>query len=554
MANNNIFIFQVRRIGDFFQSIPLIQSLYNKLNNKETGRIDIFINENIAGIADIFINNVNLLTYKDIFKSFTLNNDISLSSLNGLSLFEFIKFSNKFNSFLSKFLEKYGLAVNLNYDIVNSLFINFFKNEKKGDIAYNKSSRNNEIILRAGASNYLFNSVKSRNLNKINIVDIFSLIGINKPADIKPGYDILKLQSRKKGRQSDKNQSRIRICISIGATSVKRVWSSENYAALIMLISNNFNCEITIIGTAEEAEAAAEIKKNISPNINIIDLTGKTNAGELIYFIKDFDLLISADTGTLHIAQIFNIPSVSIFTGNANFYETGPHIRNSLVIHSKADCYPCFEHEPCRFNYACKNDVKPDDVFDLTLLQLKTNKFDCKNMNRSKYLKIIKNNIKNNIKKGNFSVSLCKHLNSVHFYPFVKEEIGKTDMATEVLKFGWITVLSEDYANINFDKILRNTKKYYKINKITVKYLISEMSFIKNVFENGRYSFGQDENKDSAYFEKFKESVKSIGSNYNYLKLACDYFIDEIKSAGTIKAFNDIILLLDNTIQILKMF
>ncbi|MCL4532733.1 MAG: hypothetical protein M1502_00500, partial [Deltaproteobacteria bacterium] len=56
------------------------------------------------------------------------------------------------------------------------------------------------------------------------------------------------------------------------------------------------------------------------------------------------------------------------------------------------------------------------------------------------------------------------------------------------------------------------------------------------------------------YFEKFKNSVKSLGLNYSYFKLACDYFIDELNSSGAQKSFNDIILLLDNAIDILKMF
>ncbi len=80
-----------------------------------------------------------------------------------------------------------------------------------------------------------------------------------------------------------------------------------------------------------------------------------------------------------------------------------------------------------------------------------------------------------------------------------------------------------------------------------------EISFIKTVFENGLKSFGGGEG-ESLYFEKFQDAVKSLGLNYSYLKLACDYFIDELNSSGASKSFNDIILLLDNALNILKMF
>ena len=80
-----------------------------------------------------------------------------------------------------------------------------------------------------------------------------------------------------------------------------------------------------------------------------------------------------------------------------------------------------------------------------------------------------------------------------------------------------------------------------------------EISFVKTVFENGLKSFGCEE-RESLYFEKFRDAVKSLGLNYGYLKLACDYFIDELNSSGASKSFKDIILLLDNALNILKMF
>jgi ADP-heptose:LPS heptosyltransferase len=541
----NVFIFQVRRIGDFFQSVPLIEYFYKKPG----ANIDVLVNDDIAAASEILDENANLLTYRNIFDVFTSGGKIPLNSLSGLYPSDFINFSAKFMPFLEKYLEKYDIAVNLNYDPVNAFFMDFFKNEKKGFIAANRSFKNSTVILRSGAANYLFNSVRHRNLNKINITDIFSLAGTGKTAEIKKTYGIIKLKKSKKNGAGP-----ARICVSTGATSIKRVWHASYYARLIelIIISLNFNAEITLVGTAKESDAAKEIKSLLPPEAlaKIIDLTGKTTANELIYFIKDFDLLISPDTGTLHIAQIFNVPSVSIFTGNANFYETGPHVKESAVIYSKIVCYPCLEHEPCKFNYACKNDIKPEDVLGLVLLKLKA-----KDKSEGKaYLKRIESKIKANIKNGNFSVSFCKHLDSIHFYPLVKKGADKDELASEIMKFSWLAVLSGNEVKPDSDKILRNTKKYYTINKITVKTLISEMSFIKGAFENGKRAFIDKDNADDVFFERFKESLRSTCYSYGYLKLVFDYFADEIKSVGNLKAFNDIILLLDNSVKILKTF
>ena len=259
----------------------------------------------------------------------------------------------------------------------------------------------------------------------------------------------------------------------------------------------------------------------------------------------------------MHIAQIFNVPSVSLYTGNANFYETGPHVENSYVIHSIIQCYPCMQHEPCRFNYVCKNDINPEDIFNLALMQIIKNKLHYSFKEQGIKFSDVKKRVIANVKKGNFSVAVCKHLNSVHFYPLYKRKIFKNEFASEILKFCWISVLSKNSVKIDKNNVLRYTEKYYKIDENSLNSLIKEINFIQGVFENASKSFNKEDKNDeyaALYFEKFKDVVKSLGLNYSYFKLACDYFIDELNSSGAQKSFNDIILLLDNAIDILKMF
>jgi ADP-heptose:LPS heptosyltransferase len=539
----NIFVFQTRRIGDFFQSVPFIETLVQSYseNGGEPKKIDVLIDENIFEIRNIFNLKINFITYQSLL------NPLGIS----------VKRLNEFGNFLSDFALNYELAINLNYDFTNSLFLSFFKNKKKGFIVLDKSQKTAESISRSGAANYLFNIVKNRSLNRINITDLYSLIGTEKPAEIKASYSIINLKKKTNGKKKRLDGEPIRICISIGATHPKRIWQSENYAKLISLLSLNLNCEIIIVGTAKESSAAEEIKNKLPDGVNIIDLTEKTKLNELIYLIKDFDLIIASDTGTLHIAQIFNVPSVSIYTGNANFYETGPHIENSYIIHSAMQCYPCMQHEPCRFNYACKNDINPEDVFNLALMQIIKNKLHYSFKEQGIKFSDIKERVIANAKKGSFSVAVCKHLDSIHFYPLYKRKISKNELASEILKFCWISVLSKNSVKIDKNNVLRYMNKYYKIDESVLNLLINEIFFIKDVFENAGKSFSKENKKDEKdvlYFDKFKDAVKSLGLNYGYFKLACDYFIDELNSSGARKSFDDIVLLLDNAVKILKMF
>ncbi|RZD15986.1 MAG: hypothetical protein EVJ46_07250 [Candidatus Acididesulfobacter guangdongensis] len=633
MGNSAVFVFQMRRIGDFFQSIPLIDGLYaktgiKKINetakNKEESRnkeelrekeksekeeeiekkvkIDIFADINITAIKDFLIDDVKLVTFKDLFpaedEDYIRRNDSDF-----FNLFDNIRYC------VLPLFSRYGLAANLNYDILSGLLLDFFDNaNKKGFICINKSLKTSEALLRHGAANYFYNSVKNRKLNKLNIIDIFSLIGLNKPAELKINYDILKLKfnTENKNKKNKNNRSKFRICISTGASSEKRLWSTKNYSRLAELLLKHFNCEITFIGTKEDVPAAAAIKDllfsrlsdpdniNITDNTGnlynkenierkIIDITGKTSLSELIYIIKDFDLIISTDTGTLHIAQILQVPAVSIFIGNANFYETGPHLNKSYAICSKAACYPCLEHDLCRYNFSCKNDIKPEDVFSLAVMTLRKS--------GSARKELI-----SNIKKGNSEVFFCANAGSIHYYPLVKKYINKNELASEILKYCWIYILSGCGVEPDIDNILKNCKKYYKISTALIEELQSDISFVITVFENGKLSFArlvggglanssdsQENSSYAKYFDRFKKAVKEIGRNYGYLKLVTDYFIDEIdfyKNSGSSsdsnpysgsgssidenlyadsdagsdfieKTFNDIVLLLDTAVDIL---
>lgn len=532
MAIKNIFIFQIRRVGDFFQSFPLINNLY-LLSKNSNVKIDILIDGSLAGLREFLTDDVNLLTYNKIIK----NNAIEKE----WRPLDFIKLVSSSEIFIDGFLQKYSLAINLNYDYGTSYLMHFFKSsKKKGFIADKKAKKLSGTISCRGAANYFYNSIKYRGLNKINIVDIFSLIGTDYPAVLQKKYKFLKI----KRNERNKNSGKIRICISTGASSEKRRWPASSYAKLIELINLSFDCEITLVGTKADSLAAREIKSLLK--FDIIDITGKTAISELVYFMKDFDLIISSDTGTLHIAQILGVDSISIFTGNANFYETGPHIKKSAVIYSKAGCYPCLEHEPCKFDYSCMKDIRPNDI--LNLIKLKYAK------SRREKVKIL-NIIKADIKKSNFSVSFCGHIGSVHFYPLIKQSMDKLFLASEAMKFGWISVLSKNNAKQDFDKILKFIKRYYIIDKVSADSLKSEIIYIKGIFKNGYDIFKDKKNYNEGDLEKFKDVIVSIGFNYEYMRLACSYFLNEIDPTlgqNSIRSgFKDLVLLLDISIKIL---
>ncbi len=93
-------------------------------------------------------------------------------------------------------------------------------------------------------------------------------------------------------------------------------WPEQKFAALAAQLP----MPAVVIGSAAEAPLAATIRKT-SP---LIDLTGKTNLLQLAAVIRRAALAIGNDTGPMHLAAAFGVPSVVLFSGESDPALTAP--------------------------------------------------------------------------------------------------------------------------------------------------------------------------------------------------------------------------------------
>ena len=104
------------------------------------------------------------------------------------------------------------------------------------------------------------------------------------------------------------------ICIHPGARNPLRRWSAENFAAIANFIGEQ-GYTIVLTGSREEAAILQDVAARITyPVINIVDILGHLDIGELALVMKNSALLISNDTGVSHVASALHIPSIIIFS------------------------------------------------------------------------------------------------------------------------------------------------------------------------------------------------------------------------------------------------
>ena len=145
--------------------------------------------------------------------------------------------------------------------------------------------------------------------------------------------------------------------------SAKR-WYPSQFAKIAIELSEEF--DIIIFGGADEKNFASEIEQIlIKGNIkNYRNLAGKTSITELISHISNLSILVTGDSGPMHIAASLKIPSISIF-GPTNDEETSQWMNHkSVVIKKSLDCQPCMKRACPLKHHNCMKLIKAQEIID----------------------------------------------------------------------------------------------------------------------------------------------------------------------------------------------
>ena len=90
-------------------------------------------------------------------------------------------------------------------------------------------------------------------------------------------------------------------------------------------------------------------------------LTGRTDLPTLMGILHECDLLITNDSGPMHLAAALGTAQIALF-GSTDRVATGPFSPNAQVIHKHVECSPCLLRE-CPIDLRCFSRIEVDEVF-----------------------------------------------------------------------------------------------------------------------------------------------------------------------------------------------
>ncbi len=156
------------------------------------------------------------------------------------------------------------------------------------------------------------------------------------------------------------------IGINPGATyGSAKCWLPERFRAVAEKLLHNPDVFIVFFGDQPSMRLVKEICTGLGPRV--INLAGLTSLREVAALISLCSVLLTNDSGPMHIADALGKKTVALF-GSTNDTVTGPY-RNGVVIHKHVKCSPCYLRT-CPIDFPCMKEIEVDEVYRAILERL----------------------------------------------------------------------------------------------------------------------------------------------------------------------------------------
>lgn len=209
-----------------------------------------------------------------------------------------------------------------------------------------------ELATSPSWASYSLVASKARQANPFNVADLFVLT-----AGLRPDGAGLTVQVPP-GPASPGTGGTFRVGLSPGASRPERQWPPENFARTARLLLAKVPCRFVIFGSAAERPLGEALLRLLPPGTATL-LAGETDLPGLGEQLAGLDLLLTNDTGPMHLAAAVGTRVVALFLASARVQDTGPAGGGHAVLEPHLPCHPCLA--PCA-RPRCHAAISPEAV------------------------------------------------------------------------------------------------------------------------------------------------------------------------------------------------
>ncbi len=148
--------------------------------------------------------------------------------------------------------------------------------------------------------------------------------------------------------------------INPGATyGSAKCWLPERFREVTERLLRDKDIYIVYFGDQATVSLVKEICTDLPSRV--VNLAGQTSLRELSSLISHCDVILTNDSGPMHIADALGTSIVALF-GSTSEIITGPY-RSGTLIHKHVECSPCYQRT-CPIDFRCMKRIEADEVYE----------------------------------------------------------------------------------------------------------------------------------------------------------------------------------------------
>jgi heptosyltransferase-2 len=330
MEFGKILIIRLSSIGDIVLSTPLIRLLRNKF---PSAQIDFVIKKEFA----------ELLKFNP-----HLTNLIEFDTGNGFK--ELLRLKSRILK------ERYDLIVDIHNNL-RSVFLRTFSGARV--LKVNKRVFKRFLLVKFKIN--LYKNITPVAERYIETVSQLSIKNDNQGLELFVPKDIIDIA---KDKINFSNSDRY-IAIAPSAKHETKRWLPERFAEVGNRLSEKFNAKIILMGGKED-EQICKLIETMMKN-KPINVCGKTSLLESAGILSLCEMLITNDSGLMHIGSAMKTKVVAIFGSTVKEFGFFPYGTKSVVVEKSISCRPCSHigRDKCpKKHFKCMKEIQVDDVYD----------------------------------------------------------------------------------------------------------------------------------------------------------------------------------------------
>ena len=158
------------------------------------------------------------------------------------------------------------------------------------------------------------------------------------------------------------------VAMNVSARWETKRWPPQHFAEAADRLAERYGVLVVLMGGPAERPESLAVTGRM--RTKAVDLTGQTPVGLLPGLLRRASLLLTNDSGPMHIAAAVDTPVVALF-GPTDPVKTGPYGHGHVVLSYAVDCRPCLRRECARaVALECLTGVRPEQVVQAVMQQL----------------------------------------------------------------------------------------------------------------------------------------------------------------------------------------